>query len=370
MVRIGIVGVGRQGSSYLKYFRENRITNAVMTAVCDIDTDRMEEVDPKQDWLHYAEYEKMFSDDVIDAVIIDTPHYLHPIVALAAVKQDIHVLSDKPLGVDAKTIKLIEEELEHREVTFGVLFNQRQNPLFRRIKEIVDRGELGKLKRCIWEITDWYRPQKYYDMGGWRSTWKGEGGGVLINQCVHNIDMLCYLFGKPEKIQSYVGYGEYHRTVVDDNVVANLFFKDGLMCTIISSTGETPGSNRLEISGTLGKLIFDEFGKLKLTQNEIPEDVFSQTAESPRYKIKFGKPKTVYKEELFEQKAEEHRMCIQDFADAIHEKRKPSADYYDGLLCTEVINGIYLSDWQQSCVSIPVDEEVFYDKLRERWENE
>lgn len=368
MIRIGIVGVGRQGSGYLKYFKENRIKNAVLTGICDIDNERMQIVDPEQEWLHYADFETMFCDDVIDGVIIDTPHYLHPIVAAAAVKHNIHVLSDKPLGVDVKTIRLIEKELNDHDVTFGVLFNQRLNPLFRRIKEILELGELGKLKRCVWEITDWYRPQRYYDLGGWRSTWEGEGGGVLINQCVHNIDMLCYFFGKPKRIQSYIGYGDFHKTVVDDNVVANLFFDEGFVCTIISSTGETPGTNRLEISGTLGRLLFDEFGKIKLTQNDIPEDIFSRTAESPRYKIKFGKPKTTYKEELFANKIEVHSMCIQDFVDAIYEKRKPSADYYDGLLCAEVINGIYLSDWMQRSVAIPVDEELFYEKLRERWE--
>lgn len=367
MVKIGIIGAGRQGGKYIKFFLENRMKNAELKAICDIDVGRFDEVDPSHICEHYTDYKLMLSKKTIDAIIIDTPHYLHPVIALEAVKYDIHVLSDKPLGVDAYTVKKLKNELSGRKLKFGVLFNQRMLPVYQRIKEIIENQELGKLKRCVWEVTDWYRPQKYYDIGGWRSTWKGEGGGVLINQCVHNIDMIQHLFGMPLKINSSIEYGVYHKTEIDDSVVANFMYSDGFMCTLISSTGETPGTNRLEISGTKGKLVFDVFDKLKFELNDIPEDVFSNETSSPRYMLKFGKPGVTRKEEKINTNTEAHVMCIQDFINAIVYDRKPSADYYDGLACVQIINAIYYSDWKGKKVELPVDELEFKKMLEGKY---
>lgn len=367
MIRVGIVGVGRQGSKYVAYFFQKPFENSSLCALCDIDSTRFEETDPLGACAHYNDYEQMFDAGVIDAVIIDTPHYLHPTIALAAVKRGIHVLSDKPLGVDALAIKKIQPHLLNSKLSFGVLFNQRAMPIFQKIKEVISQKQLGTLKRCVWQITDWYRPQKYYDIGEWRSTWRGEGGGVLINQCVHNIDMICYLFGRPKKILSSVGYGVYHRTEVDDSVIANLYYDEGFCCTLISSTGETPGTNRLEISGTLGKMVFDEVGKLKFTKNEIPEDIFSITAESPRYSLKFGKPNTTYRVEECLAKVDSHWLTIDNFLRSVENGTQPCADYFDGLTCAETINAIYYSDWIGSCVNLPVNEEDFFELLKEKW---
>lgn len=364
MIRVGIVGVGRQGSKYVSFFRNNNIKNATLTALCDIDESRFEQLDPDNNFLHYKDYNALFADNIVDAIIIDTPHYLHPIIALKAVEKSINVLSDKPLGVDALTVKAVGFALEKTNVTFGVLFNQRQMPIYKRIKDIIDSGKLGKLKRCVWEITDWYRPQKYYDLGGWRSSWKGEGGGVLINQCVHNIDMIIHFFGTPNQVNSSIGYGVYHKTEIDDSVVANLIYDDGFTCTLISSTGETPGTNRLEISGTNGKLIFDSFGVIKMYINEVPEDVYSKTVCSPRYELKFGKPKFDFYEEKVEANVDAHILCIQNFIDSIIEKNQPSADYSSGLKCVELINAIYLSDWLKTTVTYPVSDELFYSTLK------
>lgn len=367
MIRVGIIGIGRQGSKYVRYFFENRVINAELCALCDIDRERFSKVDSDENCKHYSDYKDMLSDGCVDAIIIDTPHYLHPVIALEAVKKNIHVLSDKPLGVDAYTVKGIVNELINTNVKFGVLFNQRMLPVYNRIKEVIDNKELGKLKRCVWEITDWYRPQKYYDIGGWRSTWKGEGGGVLINQCVHNIDMICYLFGVPKKINANIGYGVYHNTEIDDSVAANFMYKDGFICTLISSTGETPGTNRLEISGTKGKLVFDSFDKLKFTLNDVPEDIFSVQTESERYTLKFGKPTVTYTEESVETNVDAHLLCIQNFIDAIINNYSPSANYYDGLACVETINAIYFSDWINRNVDVPVDEIIFKKLLEEKY---
>ena len=367
MIKIGIVGIGRQGSKYVTYLKCNSINNARLAAVCDINPERFAITESVPDCKTFTDYKEMLSPEYIDAVIIDTPHYLHPVIALYAVKQGIHVLSDKPLGVDALTVKKIEPYLAEKQITFGVLFNQRMMPLFQRIKSVVENREMGKLKRCIWEITDWYRPQKYYDIGDWRSSWKGEGGGVLINQCVHNIDMICYLFGVPRQVSSNIGYGVYHRTEIDDSVAAELIYDNGFVCTLISSTGETPGTNRMELSGTKGKMVFDEFDKLKFYINDIPEDVFSETVESPRYTLKFGKPGVQYFEEKINDDIDQHKECIQDFVDAVLSHRQPSASYHDGLNCVETINAIYYSDWTDSRVGVPVNEDDFFQKLKEKW---
>lgn len=367
MIRIGIVGIGRQGSKYANYFIENALANASLAAVCDINIDRFNIVKSLPECLCFSDYHDMISKEYVDAIIIDTPHYLHPIIAFYAVKNGIHVLSDKPLGVDALTVKNIGTVLNENAVTFGVLFNQRMLPIYKRIKEVIVKGEMGSLKRCIWEITDWYRPQKYYDIGGWRSTWKGEGGGVLINQCVHNIDMICYLFGRPKLVSSNIGYGVFHRTEIDDSVIANLIYENGFVCTLISSTGEAPGTNRLELSGTKGKLIFDDYQKLKFYINDVDENVFSEITDSPRYELKFGKPQTKYIEESISTEIDQHLTCIQDYIDAILSNSQPSANFVDGLNCVETINAIYYSDWTDSTVSVPVDENAFYNLLASRF---
>lgn len=355
MIRVGIVGIGRQGSKYARLFFEGMIKSAELVALCDIDEDRFKEFDADDLCSHYTDYTTMFISKTIDAIIIDTPHYLHPIISMVAIENGIHVLSDKPLGIDAQTVKRIESKLNENSVTFGVLFNQRMLPVYKRIKELLEKKELGLLKRCIWEITDWYRPQKYYDIGGWRSSWKGEGGGVLVNQCVHNIDMICYLFGTPLQVVSTIGYGAYHDTEIDDSVVANLIYPNGFMCTLISSTGETPGTNRLEISGTRGKIVFEEFDKLNIYYNDIPEDVYSVTVESPRYTLKFGKPSFQKVIEKIDKNVNAHMLCIQNFIDAIDNKQNPVASYYDGLACVETINAIYYSDWVGKKVNFPVN---------------
>ena len=359
MIRVGIVGIGRQGSKYVRMFFDGKIKNAELVALCDIDGDRFRELDPDNLCCHYIDYMTMFNSKTIDAIIIDTPHYLHPIISMAAVEHCIHVLSDKPLGIDSQTVKKIEHKLEEKRVTFGVLFNQRMLPIYKRIKDIIENEDLGTLKRCVWEITDWYRPQKYYDIGGWRSSWKGEGGGVLVNQCVHNIDMLCYFFGTPLQVVSSIGYGAYHNTEIDDSVVANLVYPNGFMCTLISSTGETPGTNRLEISGTRGKLVFEKFDELDIYFNDVPEDVYSVTVESPRYTLKFGKPAFKKYTERINKNIDAHMLCIQNFIDSIENNQSPVASYYDGLACVETINAIYYSDWIGKKVDFPVDSADF-----------
>lgn len=355
MVKVGIIGIGRQGSKYVRLFFKGEIKNAELVSLCDIDADRFRELDPDDLCKHYINYREMFAEKIVDAIIIDTPHYLHPVISMVALENGIHVLSDKPLGIDAYTVRQIGLKLNERKVTFGVLFNQRLLPIYKRIKELVENEELGSLKRCVWEVTDWYRPQKYYDIGGWRSSWSGEGGGVLVNQCVHNIDMLCYLFGMPSQVISSIGYGAYHNTEIDDSVVANFVYPNGFMCTLISSTGETPGTNRLEISGTCGKVVFEKFDELQLYYNDVPEDVYSSIVDSSRYTLKFGKPSFKKITEKIDINVDAHKLCIQNFIDSIENGQDPAANYYDGLACVEIVNAIYYSDWVGKKVDFPVD---------------
>lgn len=365
--KIAIVGVGFQGEKYARYFFDGCFEDAELVAICDLFEERMNKVDPQRKTNHYTDYHNLFAEENLDAVIINTPHYTHPEIALAAVNNNFSVLCDKPLGVYAKSLEQLKESIESHPITFGVLFNQRMDPVFMRIKQIIQSGTLGTLKRCVWEVTDWYRPQKYYDLGGWRSNWEGEGGGVLINQCVHNIDMLYYLFGYPQRIQSLIGYGAYHDTEVDDSVIANLIFENSFLCTFISSTGETPGTNRFELSGSKGKLIMDDFSKLKFTINEVDEAEYAINAHTPPNKIKFGKPKTLYYEEPFNERVDLHMMCIQNFIDAMSNGKEPVAGFGDGVACVEIVNGMYYADWVNSTVDLPVDEEVFCELLQSRF---
>ena len=214
-VRFGVIGIGNMGTSHSGWLVGNRIEGAELTAVCDIDEKRRE-------WAKenlpgtvtvYDDYKKLLDSGKIDAVIIAVPHYLHPEIAIEALKRNIHTMVEKPAGVYVSQIRKMNEEAEkHPDVKFAMMFNQRTNPLYQKVKEILDAGTIGNLRRVSWIITSWWRTQKYYDSSAWRATWAGEGGGVLVNQAPHQLDLLQWLCGMPSLMEAHLKYGS-HRNI-------------------------------------------------------------------------------------------------------------------------------------------------------------
>ena len=252
-VRYGVIGIGNMGTGHVQRLINGNIPGAELTAVCDIKQDRL-------DWAkkacgdrpigYFLDSHELIESGLVDAVMIATPHYFHPIIGIDAFEHGLHVLSEKPIGVYTKKVREFMAAAEKSGKAFGIMYNQRTDAFYQKMREMVKSGELGELKRCVWIITDWYRSQAYYNSGGWRATWAGEGGGVLMNQCPHNLDLWQWIFGMPSAIYANCEYGKYHDIEVEDDVTAMAKYPNGATGVFITTTGEYPCTNRLEITGS------------------------------------------------------------------------------------------------------------------------
>lgn len=381
-VKYGIVGIGKQGSYYAKLMRDNRIKNAVLTAVADIAEDR-------RNWAKeslpnvkvFNNEDELIQSGEVDAIIINTPHYQHPQIAIKALKKDINVLSDKPAGVYCKAVREAAEYAKENkpDLHFGLLLNQRTSKVYKAAKKIIQSGELGNLKRMVWIITDWYRPQAYYDQGGWRGTWEGEGGGVLINQDPHQLDLFTWLAG--EKIVSvWADAKTVGRNInVENDVTACCKFESGATGVFITSTHEAPGTNRLEISGDGGKIVVSGNSwfnmKLEFIKNEVFETEFSKTNKGFMSKPKNSKSKVKFniaeQFKLLVTDRGQQTAVIQNFTDVILGKEKELiGKYEEGLNGLGFSNAIHLSAWTGKEIACPVDEEQYIKELNKRIEEE
>ncbi len=374
-VRYGIVGVGKQGTFYTKIFTKLKglVKGAELTAVCDIAEDRRKYAEQNLKGVKvFEDYHEMFKSGLIDAVMIETPHYFHPEIAIEAMRCGLNVLCDKPAGVyTAQVREMNEEAKKHPDLLFGMMFNQRTNPLYIRAKKIIESGELGKLTRIVWIITNWYRPKAYYAQGGWRGTWWGEGGGVLLNQCPHQLDLFTWLAGLPVSVTattSTVG-----RAInVENDVTAYCKFENGATGVFITSTHDAPGTNRLEITGEGGKIVIEK-GKLTFTKNAELEPVFSE-----HNTVFMGKPKTKKKTYRgichylnIKKYPPQHIGIIKNYTDYLLKKTdKFIAPGEEGIRGLTFSNAIHLAGWTHKEVSIPIDEERYICELEKRKQEE
>ena len=251
-VRYGIIGLGNQGTNYAtRIFAQGKAKNAVITAMCDIDPEKIELMKSKYtagDVAYFTDYIKMLDSGLCDVILVETPHYKHPEMVMECLKRGINVICDKPAGVYAKHVREMNEAANSSKATFGMMFNQRTNCLYRKMRELIAQGKIGELQRVTWIITDWYRTQNYYDCGDWRATWDGEGGGVLINQCPHQLDLVQWVTGKlPKYVRGFCQYGKWHDIEVEDDVTAFFEYDNGATGVFITTTGEAPGANRFEV---------------------------------------------------------------------------------------------------------------------------
>lgn len=365
-VRIGIVGIGGMGTNHADYLSAGQVPGAQLTAVCDIDPQRLARAKQKygDKIALFEDAEAMYSSGLVDAVIIATPHYFHPPLACKAFAKGLHVLTEKPAGVYTKQVREMNEAAIASGKVFGIMFNQRSNPLYQKLRDLVTSGELGEIKRTNWIITNWYRPQSYYDSGGWRATWAGEGGGVLTNQDPHQLDLWQWICGMPQRVRAFCHFGKYHDIEVEDDVTAYVEYANGATGVFVTSTGDAPGSNRFEISADRGKVVIED-GQLTFWRLRQSERQFNK-----EWKRGFGEPEcwkcSVPTGQL---KGSQHRAVTENWVNSIRKGTPLLAPGIEGINGLQLSNAMHLSAWTDDWVSIPVDEDKYYAYLQERIKN-
>ncbi|MCL6431748.1 MAG: Gfo/Idh/MocA family oxidoreductase [Anaerolineae bacterium] len=345
-VRIGIIGVGGMGSFHARYLLEGCVARASLTAVSDADPARLE---PYKELKTFTDSRDLIRSGAVDAVLIATPHYYHTTIGCDALEQGLHVLVEKPISVHKADAERLIAAHRRKDQVFAAMFQQRTTPHYKEIKRLVSSGELGRIQRACWIITDWFRPEAYYASGTWRATWKGEGGGVLVNQCPHNLDIFQWIVGMPVRVRAFCGLGKYHDIEVEDEVTAYFEYENGATAVLVTSTGEAPGTNRLEIAGDLGKLVL-EFGQLTFYRNEVPASEFSRTSPAP-----FSKPGATRIEIPVAEDGGQHVEITQNFVDAILDGVPLIAPAEEGIRSVELANAMLYSHFTGQTVELPLD---------------
>ena len=373
-VRFGIVGIGQMGGSHAEWLAGGKVENAVLAAVCDVNPQKKEWAAEKlpQDVKFYDNYIDMLDSGEIDAVLIATPHYDHPVIAIEALNRDLHTLVEKPAGVYTKKVREMNAVAESKpHLVFGMMFNQRTNPLYQRIKEIVANGEIGEIRRTNWIITTWWRPQAYYDMSSWRATWNGEGGGVLANQAPHQIDLWQWICGMPTKVRANLQYGSHRNIAVEDDVTAFVEYENGATGTFITCTHDIMGTDRFEIHGDKGKILVEgskkvTVSRLKESENELNERMtFADVANLFRGQG-MSDLMDVEEFEIPDQWGTQHVNVMINFTKAILEGTPLLAPGTDGIKGVTIANAMHLSSWLGQEVEIPFDEDLFLEELEKR----
>ena len=361
-LKVGIIGIGNQGGAYADYFTKHPEFDIEIVAGADINPDRLkwaEETVPQA--ARFDDAIAMLDSGLLEGCMINVPHYDHPTYAIECIKRGIHVMVDKPAGVYTKQVREMNAVAdEHPEVVFGMMFNQRTTGVYRKLRELVQSGEYGALRRMNWLITSWYRPQAYYDSGAWRATWAGEGGAVLMNQCPHQLDLLQWICGMPVKVQSHVHYGKWHDIETEDDATVYMEFANGATGVFITSTGDACGSNRLEIQMDKARFVVEN-DTLYITVYDMPEPEFTKTSTEP-----FGVPGFTKEEYTGDLPPMPHSLVAKAWVAAIRGEGELIADGREGLNGTMLSNAMQLSTFLGREVTLPIDDELYYEELMKR----
>ena len=347
-VRLGIVGLGNMGSTHIRVHLP-QLPRLELTAVCDTDARRMAPYDVAR----FERSEDLVRSGLVDAVLVCTPHYAHTTIGIDAMANGLHLLVEKPVSVHkADAERLVAA---HRSgLVFAAMFNQRTDPRYRKVRDLVRSGELGEIRRASWTITDWFRTAAYYASGGWRATWAGEGGGVLLNQCPHNLDLLQWILGMPARVTAHLGLGRFHDVEVEDQVTAFLEWANGATAVFTTTTGEAPGTNRLEIAGDRGKLVVED-GTTTFWRTRGSVQAFLDADPGS-----FSTPE-VWRCEVPPAPGggEQHVGILRNFADAILDGAPLVAPAAEGIASVELANAMILSGLQGRAVELPLDAAAY-----------
>lgn len=365
-VRLGVIGLGNMGKGHIGYIKKGEVSGVVVAAVCD-------SVQAGLDWAkgqlgdnagYFSDPYEMMDSGLVDGVLIATPHFSHPELAIACFERGLHVLCEKPAGVYTKQVREMNEASEKTDVKFSMMYNQRTNPLYIKLKDLIDSGELGEVRRTNWIITNWYRSQSYYDSGTWRATWAGEGGGVLLNQDPHQLDLWQWTIGMmPKRVRAFCYFGKHRDIEVEDDVTAFVEYENGATGVFVTTTGEAPGTNRLEINGDRGKIVIED-NKLTFWRLRVSEREFNQT-----YKGGFGQPECWKTEIPVGGSYPDHKGITQNWVNAILHGEPLIAPGAEGIKGLMLSNAMLLSTWTDNWVDLPIDEDLYYELLTERMAN-
>ena len=370
MIRVGIAGIGFIAEEYIKLFTQGQIHGAEVRALSSRNGQHMKDIQAKyglEDALLFTDYEAMLSSGMIDMVMICTPHYYHPGMAIQAIQRDIHTMIEKPVGVYPEELDALAACAKaHPEAQAGVLYCRRTNPVFAKIKQLLTDGTLGTLKRITWIVTDMYRPQIYFDTAGWRGTYSGEGGGMLMNQVSHHIDLLVWLCGLPEAMQAHCYTAKERMIEVENEVSITMDYPDGAVGQFIASTREWPGSNRLEISGSKGQIILNNECDLTLRILETDEKEFAVTTKIPFSFIPYTET-TEHFDLIYNPSMQAN--IVNSFVLSITEGAPVVCPVEEAILAQQFIQAAYLSSWQEKKLKLPVDGVEYTKALNKKTEN-
>jgi predicted dehydrogenase len=360
-VKMAVVGLGMMGKPHLKDIAA--LAQTELVAVCDVNRAVADQCAAETDSTAYYDYRDLIEHQPLDAILVATPHYEHPPISIAALRKGLHVLVEKPIAVQVKDARKMLGEYEqarqqYPNLVFGAVFMQRTYGYWRKIKAMIDGGELGRLLRTTWLITDWFRTQSYYNMGGWRATWKGEGGGVLMNQSPHNLDLYQWFVGMPKRVTGSVAFGKYHNIEVEDEATGYFEYDNGMIGHFITSTAESPGTNRLEIVGERGKLVYED-KKVMFYRNQ--HSLFDQIEHAQG---SFDKVEHEVVDVAYEHHGQPgHHFIIENFANAILHGEALIAPASEGFNSLTLSNAILLSSLEGRAIELPLDEDAYEQKL-------
>lgn len=362
-IKVAIIGIGNMGSLHATCLKQ--VPTVKLTALCDINPEAFKRVpeDVRAGVQCFGCADELFAKGDFDLVMIAVPHYAHPDMAIAAMNAGKHFILEKPICVHkAEAERLLKECAKHPELVKSAMFNQRTKPLHIRLKQLLESGAFGKINRVNWTITDWFRTQAYYDSGDWRASWRGEGGGVLLNQCPHNLDLFQWFFGLPKKVIAQVKFGKFHDIEVEDEVNAYLEYEDGKVGNFITTTGEFPGTNRLEIAAEMGRIVMEN-EKIIFRRNVKPCSEFCKTAEKAWEQLDNWECDIPVQKEP--ENLTQHMRIVTNVADAILNGAKLIAPVEEGIRGLELGNAMLLSGWLGgSAVELPIDSADYAQRLQ------
>ena len=366
-VKLGIIGIGNMGSAHIDNYVKGKMPEIEITCVADVDENKFANAQAKVPGVKcFNTATELINSGLCEAVIIATPHYFHPPIAIEALNAGLHVMSEKPAGVYTKQVRELIEVASHSDKTYAIMFNQRTNCTYRKMRELVKSGKYGEIKRVSWIITDWFRTQSYYNSGGWRATWSGEGGGVMLNQCPHQLDLWQWICGMPSKVKAICHEGKWHDIEVEDDVTIYVEYPNGATGTFITSTGDCPGTNRLEITMDKATLIcyYDRHRKQNIL--EICELTGSTKEFIENSENGFAKLEENWSDVETDGKNEQHTGVMNAFAAHILRGEPLVAGGEEGINGLTISNATFLSSWLGKEVTLPIDEDLYYELLQQK----
>lgn len=367
-VRMAVIGTGSMGKKYAQMIAAGSVKDMVLTAVVCRSEANIEWAKEKlnQEVQIFPDADTLYAHgDLFDAVMIVTPHKLHPEMVKQGLLAGKHMFCDKPAGVSMKQCEEMARLAREKDLKFAMMFHQRMYGKYLRIKELLEQNEIGVIRRVMMENSRYYRTQYYHKSGSWRSSWTGEGGGALINQGQHILDIWQWLVGMPQSVQAVIPFGKYNDFDVDDEATILMEYPDKRTAVFILTTGEGSWTERLEIVGSKGTILLEED---KLTISRYDQDL-TEYGKNAQCNAREQMKETLTVEDYPKEK-EPYEEMLADFADAILTDGSVAVSGLEGLHALELTNAAYLSAFTGKKISLPMDADEYEKELTRRMQDE